>query len=203
MGYKDRIVIVDGKWHYIQEMNGGGGIFAFLIVLGVVWWLYTQMVLTFSFPNEEDFKSDIYLKHVNSVASDYILKRDRQIWVNQGFVTDTGPRTYKIDEGYALKSKRVEELTKYFGQGLYQVYTSSDVTLSSTSEDKKTTKEMMNITNEYIVTLKANPVRRWYGAIDLRWDIQDIKLVKSSQKPAEVIAALRNWKVPPNIKPSW
>ena len=54
-----------------------------------------------------------------------------------------------------------------------------------------------------MVTIKATPHRHWYGIVDLNWEVENVRLVKSSRTAREIEVALSKWKVPSSRTPSW
>ncbi|WP_094604512.1 hypothetical protein SPSIL_052460 [Sporomusa silvacetica DSM 10669] len=157
---RDRYLLVNGKPYFIQDLSGGGSEFVVLAVIAALFWFYSQMTLTFHMPNDNDFASEIYRDAVKEVAVQHILFQDRLAWIKKDFMTESQtPKSFSIDEGFKTKNKSSAEMTQYLSKGQYQVYVSSQVALTTTSQDKSVTRSMLDIDNEYIVTVKASPQR--------------------------------------------
>ncbi|WP_378956275.1 hypothetical protein [Pelosinus sp. sgz500959] len=168
---QDLLYVVNGKRYFVQDLSGGGSEFVYLAVIGVLFWLYSQMTLTFHMPNDTDFTSELYRDTAKEVAVQHVLFQDRLAWIQKNFVTESHtPKSFNIDEGFGTKNKSSVEMTKYLRQGQYQVYVSSIVTLATTSNDKSVTQSVLDINNEYIVTIKASPHRHWYGTVEFKLD---------------------------------
>jgi hypothetical protein len=175
-----------------------------LVAIGFALVLWSQLVITFHMPNEQDLDSERYREEANKVAIALLVDTEKKIWSERGFVeTYTAPKSMSVEGKDMNRSKDIMEITKYFGNGSYQIYTGSSVKLSASSEDKKTTFSKGFIEKEYIVTIKAKPKRNWYGTVNLNWQISDIKLVKSSNSELQIAKMLKEWKLPPSKKPDW
>lgn len=201
---RDRYLLVNGKPYFIQDLSGGGSEFVFLAVIAAIFWFCSQVTLTFHMPNDNDFVSELYRDEAKVVAVQHILFQDRLAWIKKNFVTESQtPESFSIAEGFKTKNKPSAEMTKYLSKGQYQVYVSSQVVLTSTSLDKSVTRSMLDIDNEYIVTVKASPQRHWYGTVDLNWIVEEVRFVRSSRTPKEIEIALSKWQVPPSRTPTW
>ena len=201
---RGRMVTVDGKTHFVQVFNDDDeGWFIVIIVFTILFLIYTNAMIALHMPDEEDLKSTLYREHVKDFATECMLNQERNIWERKGFTKEKSAKGYVIKECYVTEVKKKEEMAKYLGHGIYQVYTSTDITLASTASDNSVTQPRLHMANEYVVTLQTTPKRNWDGTINFQWDVKEIKTIKSRPKQQEIESVLAKWKVQEPMKPSW
>lgn len=200
--YRERTIAVNGKMYFVQYF-GDSNFFYWLLALVFAMLLWTQLVLLFNMPNEIDFNSDTYREAARKTATDRLIDIEKIVWLKRGFVEKNfTPKTIRIDA--KRLDKDIAEMSKYLGNGLYEIYTGTDASLSTTSEDGKTTKHgVFSVNKECIITIKSTPERNWYGTVNLNWRIIDIRYVKSYPEESYIEKMIQNWKVPPSKKPDW
>jgi hypothetical protein len=175
------------------------------LAIAFAFMIWTQVVIAFHMPHEGDFTTDEYRKEAYEAAEKLMINTETRAWNERGFFDK-----FKASRGMTIRGMRLNrnsdtaEVTKYFKGGEYQVHTGVEISLSATSNDKKTTiHNKQLILKEYIVTIKANPRRNWYGTVDLNWMITDIKVKRASNSEAQISTMVKNWKVPPDKQPDW
>lgn len=200
---RDRSIAINGRMYHIQYFESDN-LIVWGVVIGLAFFIWTRAILMFNMPDEQDLNSERYREEANKTAIAMIVDSERKAWIERGFVeTSPAPKAMKIGGKDFSLSKNIVEVTKYFGNGLYQVYTGTDVELNASSEDKKVTTRRGYISKECIVTIKTTPKRNWYGTVELNWKISDIKWVNSTKSEADITKILKNWEIPQSQKPSW
>lgn len=206
-----RMFEINGKQYtfYEYDMTVLGKLCLFLIALGIAMTIYTKIYLAFHYPSELDFETDDYQRLAKDFATEYVMNRDKQVWINKGFTYDkTDFKCFTIQEGsgFFLGPTNPNGLNyKYFGQGLYQILTGDSITLGTKQHHDLRTANVLNIHNTYIITVKSTPKRNWYGTVDLRWQVLDVKLVKRYPTDEKIDKTIKNWAMyePPKPKANW
>lgn len=199
--YRARTVVINGKYYTIENL-GKDNSFVWVVLLALIFFLYQQVTFLFHMPSEADFASDKYRQKAEEMAEELLMATEKKLWVSNGFVERThAPKAFVLEAG--MKFGDIAERTKYLGNGVYQIYTKVNSTLSATSDDDKTTVKVLTIYRETIVTIEATPRRSWYGTVNFNWTITRLNNVKISPDTATIKQKIENWKVPPSKQPNW
>ena len=172
-----------------------------IIGLFIFWCFVPAEDMMFEMPNEAALNSDNFRKMAEKQAIRFLIREQENAWDSIGFSSERGAKTYDLREGY--RAGDIAERTKYYQGGTYQVLTSTNTILSSTSPDGKTTQQRLRVEQQFIVTLSTKPKRKLYGTVDMNWKLVDIKLVKMDPNIEKINDVIHNWKVPSSKKANW
>ena len=202
--FKERVIVVDGKMHTIQDW-GYNSFIGWIVVLSLVLFVWAKLFIAFHMPSEDDFNSDQYRKEAYVVANELMVENEKKRWQEKGFIEKTpAPRSVAIKYDDRTSYRDIAELTKYYSNGKYQIYVVTEANLSASSEDGKRTYYNIGICQrDYIVTIHSTPKRNWYGTVHLNWKISHIKLVSARPDENQVNKIMQNWKVPPRMTANW
>lgn len=201
--YRDRTIAVNGRMFYIQYF-GKDSWLIWGLVIAFAFMIWSQIVIAFQMPNEQDFASDRYREEAYKTAEKLMINTETKVWNDRGFVeSSNAQRSMRISNMRIKAYKDIAEITKYIKNGVYEVHTGTEILLSATSKDGKTTISKGFLSKEYIVAIKSTPKRNWYGTVNLNWKIIGIKVINSSNSEAQIEKIINNWKIPPDKKPDW
>ena len=72
--------------------------------------------------------------------------------------------------------KYIQDEADYPDVRTYQVKVGNRVNFTATGKNGKQWKDYAKLDNTYLVTLKCEPERKFYGLIDMNWQILDVNL---------------------------
>ncbi len=172
--------------------DGWGVVFFFLILWGM-YSMYQHTLLTFCMPvTAQEYDDDLYREKAEDIAEKHLAKVQRLSWQQAGFRTDEdGARTATIKR---LETKgTVAERTRYQGGGVYDVRTGTETVLTAHAPDGRKQQEVMRVQQVYIVRVHMHPQRRWYGTVDMGWQVEDVQLVEISPNIEKVNDKIAHW----------
>lgn len=195
---KYKLVKIGNEWQVVEENNG---CIIALIVIAVIFYVCSEIMTAFHMPTEEDLYSDKYRGIAEEKADELLVRQQKKTWESIGFTSNKSAKTYDVSK-YSNKKGDIAERTKYQNR-TYQVLTGTDTKLSATSQDGKTTRDVLTVRQMFIVTVSTNPKRNWYGTVDLQWRLVDIQPVSISPDIEDVNDKIANWTIPPSKKANW
>ena len=71
--FKERVIVVDGKMHTIQDW-GYNSFIGWIVVLSLVFIVWAKLFIAFHMPSEDDFSSDQYRKEAYVVANELMVE---------------------------------------------------------------------------------------------------------------------------------
>lgn len=199
---------------------GVGCLFFFGATVAFIMELYGAYVVTFYTPTEYDFVNEYYKMAAAESAEELLTQAQREKWENYGLtvitkgqrsmiwgfidhmITDKSWRGYEGKKiAYVFNSPKsiryIDNLVSYEGDHTYRVKANIDTCFNAIAVDGKNMTQCGESKSEYIVTIKCNPERKWYGLMDMGWELLDIETRKASISEEEIMEKVNNTPIPP------
>lgn len=209
-------------WNGGSDGKGCGcGCLVVLILIGVFLYntalsIYGTMLINFHYPTPDDYTSDYYKMAAAEKADKYIKQIEKDTWEKKGIIALTEEDRHwvwasfrwqvldgKYWSGYENKKvgrimdpyrsyKHIQDEVDYPDACTYQVKVGNRVNFMATGKDGKQWKDYAKLDNTYLVTLKCEPERRFYGLMDMNWQILDVEFIDSNMSEDEVMNLTEN-----------
>ena len=163
---------------------------------------YGAMVVAFHEPTPNDFLEPAYKVAAAYEADAYLKQIQKDTWEKKGLVALTqedrnwvwasvrwqlldgnywsgyeNKKVARIMDPYRPTGEGINKMVYYAGDNVYRVKTSMRVNLVAAGVDGKLWRDYAKPDYEYVVTVKCNPERKFWGRIRMNWEIVDVEYV--------------------------
>lgn len=200
---------------------GGICIFFFGTVVSFIVGLYGAFVVTFYTPTEYDYVDGFYKVAAAKGAEELLYQAQKEKWENNGvtiieprgvlrttfdgLIVDTYWRWHKGEKVAIIHNGSksffgINNTVSYDGDRIYRVSTLVNTYFFAVAVDGKSRQECAKNKTEYIVTVKCNPKRNWYGTMDMGWELLGVETRRSDSSDEEIMEKVENTPIPEDIE---